>query len=95
MKDNNSLYFFCATSWNFRPLFKFLGFSHFIINMVSLLQCILGSQQIKIYVQITAMKAVESISSVIPQSNRSSDQNGISSLLEGPLQALSLTPEVC
>lgn len=72
MKDNNGLYFFCATPWNFRALLKFLGFSH--------LKCILGSQQIKIYVQIAAVKAGESISRAISQFNRNSDQNCVSFL---------------
>lgn len=80
MKDNNGLYLFCVTFWNFRALLKFLGFSHFIINMVSLLKCILGSQQIKIYVQIAAVKAGESISRTISQFNRNSDQNCVSFL---------------
>lgn len=94
MKDNNSLYFFVQLPKNLLLFFNFLGFSHFIINMVSLLKHISGSQQIKIYVQITAMKAGEATLSVIPQCNRSSDQNGVSSILEGPFQAVTHTRSV-
>lgn len=95
MKDNNSLYlFFVRLPKNLLLFFNFLGFSHFIITMVSLLKYISGSQQIKIYVQITAMKAGESTLSVISQCNRSSDQSGVSSILEGPFQAVTHTRSV-